>query len=198
MVDRRRIGFVGGSRGGELALLLASRYPQLHAVVAKSASSITWASFDPDDFGGPAWTERGGPVPYLVPRILPPPSVPFDWWGAALAEQLAAAQAAIPVERIKGPVLLVVGSDDRLWPSPEMAARVVFRLAVHHHPYPDRLVEYPGAGHAFTVPYSPVLQFTGAGLGGTPTVQAAASLDQWRATLRFLHHSLESRHGRST
>ncbi|MDQ3039641.1 MAG: hypothetical protein M3Q51_09075, partial [Pseudomonadota bacterium] len=33
-VDGRCIGVIGGSRGGELALLLASHYPDIHAVVA--------------------------------------------------------------------------------------------------------------------------------------------------------------------
>jgi hypothetical protein len=67
-----------------------------------------------------------------------------------------------------------------------LSNRILSRSAVLGHPYPDRLLEYPGAGHGFAIPYSPILAFTGDGLGGTPAVQAAASLDQWRVTLRFL------------
>ncbi len=190
-VNPRRLAFLGASRGGELALLLASRYPQLRAVVAKSPSSVAWSSIDLDNFGGPAWTEHGTAVPYLVPKILPPPAIPFDWWGAALDEPSAAA-AAIPVERINGPIMLIVGSDDRLWPSPRMATQITDRLAAFGHPYRDRLLEYAGAGHAFTVPYSPVTGFVNPGLGGTAVVQAAASQDQWRATLHFLRHQLRA------
>ena len=53
----------------------------------------------------------------------------------------------IPAERINGPVLLLEGRDDQLWPSPQMAAMVVSRLHALHHPYFDRNVIYNNTGH---------------------------------------------------
>src|SRR5436190_8911503 len=45
-VDPRRIGVLGGSKGAEMALLLASRDRRLKAVVAAAPSSVVWAGVD--------------------------------------------------------------------------------------------------------------------------------------------------------
>ena len=50
--------------------------------------------------------------------------------------------ATIPVERIDGPVLLISGGDDAMWPSALMAGKVAARLAAHHHPYPVENLVY--------------------------------------------------------
>jgi hypothetical protein len=59
-----RIGVVGASRGGELAMLAASVFPQIRAVVGYTPSGVIWSGIgkSPD---APAWTYRGRAFPYL-------------------------------------------------------------------------------------------------------------------------------------
>src|SRR5262249_15270768 len=103
-------------------------------------------------------------------------------------------RAAIPVERIDGPVLLISGQDDQLWPSSVFADMVVERLAKHRHPYPYRHLSYEGAGHGIGFPYAPTTvtasrhPVRGVLLrsGGDPKATAHAQVDSWRQVQQFL------------
>src|SRR5690606_20354069 len=66
-IDGERIAVGGGSRGGELSLLLGATFPQLKAVVANVPSGLAWGGFSPDpaDANKPAWTFRGKPVAFM-------------------------------------------------------------------------------------------------------------------------------------
>ena len=66
-VDARRIGIEGGSKGAELALLVASRDPRIHAVVVVAPSAYVWfglafASGAPQTS---SWSTGGAPVAYV-------------------------------------------------------------------------------------------------------------------------------------
>ena len=62
----------------------------------------------------------------------------------AIAEADAHPDTAIPAEKIRGPVLLISGSDDHIWPSQRFADRIVARLQgagfrhTQRHPAVDR------------------------------------------------------------
>ncbi len=58
-VDATRWGLAGGSRGGELALLLSARYPDAQVVIADVPSGYVWGGLG----SGAAWTREGSPVP---------------------------------------------------------------------------------------------------------------------------------------
>ncbi len=195
-VDRHRLGVVGASRGGELALLLGTRYPQLKAVVARAPSSVVWSGIP--NFTKAAWTAHERPVPFLIPKFGQGPTG-FDWYLNALVDPSADPHATIPVERINGPVLLIDGADDQLWPSPQMAARVMERLRRRGHPYHDEQLSYPNTGHVIQFPFEPTTTFvSGPGIGGTPKGAADASRSHWPKLLTFLdrslrRHRLESR-----
>ena len=103
-------------------------------------------------------------------------------------------RAAIPVERINGPVFMVSGRDDQVWPSFELAEIARRRLEEHNHPWPFEHISYPDAGHGMVAPYAPttataivhpVNRRTYA-LGGTPQGQIEANVAYWRRTLDFL------------
>jgi dienelactone hydrolase len=189
-VDPDRIGVRGGSRGGELALLLGTRFPQLRAVVAAAPSSVVWSGTSMTDLTAvfrPAWTDNGQPVPFLIPDIASLFTAgPFQSYLTALHAP-AAASAAIPVEDINGPVLLMNGADDQLWPSPEMSEQVLARLRANHHPFPDELISFPGTGHVITLPGLPTTTDTA---GGDPADSARAARAAWAWTLRFLDENL--------
>ncbi|WP_186526145.1 acyl-CoA thioester hydrolase/BAAT C-terminal domain-containing protein [Leekyejoonella antrihumi] len=54
----------------------------------------------------------------------------------------------IPVEKIHGPLLLVCGTMDRIWPSCGFTAAIQARLRAHHFRYPVTALTVPNAGHA--------------------------------------------------
>jgi len=199
----------GASRGGELALLLAAMIPEIKAVVAHVPSGVLHGPFAPHEPpDAPAcWTYRGSPLPYLQENNTADDPTSVDYRTAPVAEspryllQLrdlkAVERATIPVERTQGPILLVSGRDDQIWPSSILAEIATRRLQQHHHPYPFRHLSYEGAGHAIRIPYGPTTEiefthpngvhYTG---GGTPRANAEAAADAWRRAFTFLEEAI--------
>jgi fermentation-respiration switch protein FrsA (DUF1100 family) len=66
-IRHNSIAVMGGSRGGELALLLGATFPEIHAVVSVSGSGVLWGGLGTNsDTGGlPAWTYQGKPLPSM-------------------------------------------------------------------------------------------------------------------------------------
>jgi dienelactone hydrolase len=105
----------------------------------------------------------------------------------------ALAAAEIPVERIAGPVLLLSGTDDRLWPSRELSDAALRRLESRGHPHAHEHLSFPGAGHFFFgPPYGgpfPTALESGFGVfagGGTPEANATAAAASWPRVLDTL------------
>lgn len=159
LAGAEQIGVMGSSKGAELALLLASYRPDLvGSVVAVAPSCVSWYGLDqtdPTSMRRPSWTWRGQPVPFLPYRQHVAPS----WSDAGLRldmcyEFTAYADteidtARIPVEQATGPILLISGDDDHMWPSAAMADQLVDRLAANDRGAQVTSVVYAGAGHAF-------------------------------------------------
>lgn len=210
-VDSTRLAVYGTSRGGELALILGATYPQLRAVVANLPSHVAWPGMLVDSLYTPAWTLHGKPLPYMNTPALPgdvarhagcrdlrdcPNLLGIHNFLARLEDEKAQEQAAIPVERINGPVLLVAGKSDSIWPSAWMADQVAQRLRRHNFEHPVEHYAYENAGHSIGRPYASTrgvgarnrhpLSGTINVSGGTPEGTAVASEDAWRRTLDFL------------
>lgn len=198
-VDRNRIAVLGWSKGGELALLLSSYFPELKVVVAYVPSGIVWQSIR----GGrtSSWSYQGKPLPF-VPYGQ---SAEFNAQGpnqprrmallylAGLEDKESVSKATIAVEKINGPVLLISGKDDQLWPSPAMAEMVINRLRAYKHPYRYEHLSYEHAGHNIGLYYEPTTRSTGGGglaLGGTPEGNARAQAGSWPRVLQFLKEGL--------
>src|SRR5882762_33377 len=216
-----RDGFLaawGPSRGGELALLLGATFPDINAVSAWVPSGVLfWALglAEPGDTRPrAAWTFRGKPLPYLqenntsgdpLPVVEPERMVAFTpVYLSHLRDARAVERATIPVEKTRGPILLVSGTDDQMWPSTAMADIAMRRLEAHHHPYPFRHLKYEGAGHQILVPGGPrttrTLRLQVEGMsdrllsqGGTPKADAEAGVDAWRNLLEFLEAGIKGR-----
>ena len=204
------LGVVGRSRGGELALLLASMFPDITTVVGYVPSGIVHAGIAASPVAGAAprsaWTYRGKPLPFVPPAGdgRPPaaasPETPLElrpMFLKSLENRGAVEAAGIPVERISGPVLLISGEDDRLWPSPILAEIAATRLAAHKRPVTH--LRYPGAGHMIGPVGLPAtantilhpLRGRSMALGGTPAGNAAAAADSWPRVLQFLRAGLQ-------
>jgi dienelactone hydrolase len=204
-VDAERLAVGGASRGGELSLLLASRFPQFKAVVASVPSAVVYGGVGNDEsaYHQPAWTHGGEDVTFFTSRrgyaeeSAPEPGVPFaltPLFLRGLEEEEPVRAATIPVERINGPVLLISGRDDAMWPSTLYSDMVMARLVEHGHPYPNQHLAYDGAGHIIGQPWAPTTVFASAhpvtktlfAYGGTPKGSADARADAWPRILAFL------------
>lgn len=118
----------------------------------------------------------------------------------SLQDADAVARAAIPVEQIKGHVLLISGGDDQLWPSRQMGEAIISRLRAAGHPYEACHLTYDGAGHAVSIlrtdDYPTRIRHPITGLvydlGGSESVNRQASVSARAEALAFLGRHLET------
>jgi len=191
----RRAAIYGNSKGGEAALLTASLTETVAAVAAMVPSGVLL----PAHGNLPAWRDRSGGLPPQTHTLRAVPAESGDARVLRAAYSSAGSTdpdhpAAIPVERIGGPVLIAAASDDCVWPSSlALVASERLRRAARDHA--DKFVELRGAGHLVQPPYlptTPQLVPYGTGwmlLGGNPRANARAAVRAWRATLRLLRHA---------
>jgi dienelactone hydrolase len=194
-VDPNRIGLVGTSKGGEAALLVAATYKEVRAVVAGAPASVAWQGYNPANpfDAAPSWTLNGKAVDFVPYATDAPFTSVFDLYNRSLAKLDKHQNAVIAVERINGPVMLVCGEADALWPSCPMSDAVVSRLKAKGFRYPVQELKYPAAGHAaFGTPIpagNPALAMLQA-LGGDAAGNVAARADSWPKAMEFLDRSL--------
>jgi poly(3-hydroxybutyrate) depolymerase len=211
-VDPARIGIEGASKGGELALLAASRDPRIRATAAVVPSAYVWFGLA---FGiGPetsSWTAGGAPVAYIstdpaagaaIGRAFATGgSISYrDTYDASLAAAPAAVRerAAIPVERIAGPVICIAGGDDREWNSPAACQAVHDRRHAAGRDANDVVAVEPGAGHALSFSGKPAPASVPAGpativLGGSPEANGRGGADAFARIVAFFDRSLTGR-----
>jgi acetyl esterase/lipase len=183
-VDPSKLGLMGASRGGELALQMAALEPRLSAVAAFVPSPYRWG----DTAAGThsAWTLDGGELPYVPDCQACQPTVEMLGDGgvgyrsaSAALQALAAApvmavqDATIAFTSSTATFLLVGGSDDGVWPSCTFIADGWNMLADAGHTAAhagDTTLCAMGAGHIFGPPgwstvegyslYDPVAGYT--------------------------------------
>src|SRR5438874_3159111 len=138
-----RIVLMGESRGAELALMIGSLRPDVAGVIAYSPQELRWGAVGGGDA---AWTLRGIPLPYaegVYNRATPMSQFTDILDGPADVRDAA----AIDVEHIHGPVLLISSRADALSPSARMANDIEARLRAHGFSYRVENVQYEDASH---------------------------------------------------
>jgi dienelactone hydrolase len=210
VVEGDTVGVIGMSRGSELALLASALLDGVGPVVAFAPSGISWSGIGPaGPVDSPTWTFRGEPIPYARMAAAPveflrpptpdaPPLAMRPMFEAALADPRVWRDAEIAVEAAKGPILLVSGEDDAMWPATTMAAMIERRAADRAFGHRVVHLHYPDAGHtAGGVPGHPAETevrhpLTGGyyALGGTHAGNAAAREDSWPRVVSFLTDAL--------
>ena len=142
---------LGASKGAEAALLLGSRYAQVTAVVALSPSCVVWQGIPKERFklgkeDKSSWSYQGESLPFTP---YPPAIKKIDILllrlrsvhEEALQNSARVKEATIRVENCQGPIMLVSGKRDFLWPASSMSERIVSRLAdqkfAHHYEHID-------------------------------------------------------------
>jgi len=200
------VGVIGMSRGSELALLAGALLQPIGPVVVFAPSGVCWAGLGPHGpADAPAWRFGGDDVPCagVYPGGLPlpaaTPGAPIalrPYYEAFLADQAVIRAAEIPVEQVKGPILMVSGEADAMWPATEMAQLAQRRAAERGFPHQLTHLRYPDAGHLCGgVPGTPVatqirhpLTRQTYSLGGTPAANAHARADSWPRVLQILRN----------
>lgn len=160
----RKLVTYGVSRGSEAAQLAAIHYPQVRGVIAlvpANGSRCGIPVFDGTHFVscvGAAWTWHGKPVPW---------------------DYRAPSRKPFPDERINGPMFVVCGELDGIWPSCPMAEAIKTRAK------DVTLIECARCGHAIggLPPY-----FAGAAHldAGFPDAEARARAAYWPKLLAWL------------
>lgn len=209
-VDPNRIAIMGLSKGGELALLAASTYPQIHAVVADVPSPFAWEGIAQGP-GAPqsSWTLGGKPVAYVAYGAQMGQAFgsayadhkPLDLrpgYDASMQQNSAQIPAAMfHLENIHGPVMMLAAGDDQIWNSVAQSQLGMQYLHDHHHAYADVYLHYPGAGHIFLFasPQRPMIQAPLGQLtlllGGSAAANVQAAHDAWTRIDAFLNAALK-------
>ena len=111
----------------------------------------------------------------------------------ALRNEAAVAAAGVPVEEIEAPVLLISGTDDRLWPSTRLSEMAIGRLQARGHPFPHEHLRYEGAGHMIAPPgYEPNAAWANRfELGGSREADEFAIADSWPKVIAFLKEAID-------
>lgn len=195
----------GDSKGAELALLVAARDPLVRGVVAFAPSDCVFEGFSTTQgVQRASWTISGTPVPFADNPI--PPEVRSKIRADRAAKRpvsfreqyLALATPAVPkstiaVEKISGPLLLIAGADDQLWPSDVFARRIIEARKANGVKFADELLVFPAAGHEIDVPYMPTSDLAvfdegsfRLAVGGSASGYARADASMWPKVLAFL------------
>jgi pimeloyl-ACP methyl ester carboxylesterase len=197
--------------GGAFATLAEHSDLNPRGVIAIAPTSVVWQALG--ERGRPPktsmWSLAGKPLAWVpspaetvIPQVLrhavrdrfrrrpEPHALRFhDAYARGLADVAAVERAAIAVERIYCPLLLLSGKDDEMWPSSEMAAAILARRSRSD----DRHIEFPAAGHFLRPPVTPTTVPWDDNLvsGGTPEGNAQAQADGWNAIVQFLADHLD-------
>jgi dienelactone hydrolase len=215
-VDESKLGVIGISKGGELAVLLPAYFPKtFRAAVALAPSAYVWEGGvrDPNARGlasikpnRSSWSYRSKPLPFL-PKVITPETKlrieregsvdTIEFYKPALDEKAAVKAARIPVERIGAAMLVISSLADRMWPSSVQAEEV---CAVMRRNYGScEHLRYEEASHLIFEPWFPVTygvqparpgRWDKASIGGTAEGSAMAAADSWPKILDFFAHYL--------
>lgn len=154
-VNKDKIVLIGASRNAELALLIASTFPEIvSGVVAYSPSSVSWSNtvlpYNSNELK-PSWKYNGIDIPYVpMEKITANESDKIEmieYWKKGLSKEELVNHATIKTEKINGPILLFSGIDDKVWPSSLMADMIQENLKENNFKYSIQNIKYENAGH---------------------------------------------------
>lgn len=202
-VDATRIALHGTSKGAEFALIGGSEFSWIKAIVAPVPTDVVWEGWGNDVAPGTksSFSLNGKPLPFVPYVDFAQEFTGFQTGNEVkvrrpqdkgrAANPLAAVKARIPVEKFKGPLLIIGGQDDQVWASGMMAHNIAERRA--EHGLETVALIYPDAGHGLTGNgYQPTTQ-SNAGpmkMGGTPEGNGRAMGDAFPKTIAFLQRVL--------
>ncbi|HEY5589054.1 MAG TPA: acyl-CoA thioester hydrolase/BAAT C-terminal domain-containing protein [Candidatus Paceibacterota bacterium] len=196
-ITKDKICIYGRSKGGELALLSATKFHEIRAVIAHTPSVFINQGLNKDRKPSKcsSWTYEGKELPYLkisfsailkyiIKKLLKKPVKISDLYKHSLENNKKAENFMIPVEKINGPILLISAEDDAVWPSTIFCQKTIERL--NHYGFNNHYehFSYENAGHYITLPYQPIPTLQGN--GGDYKSNEIAAENSWGKTIAFL------------
>lgn len=151
------ITILGTSKGAEYALNLATKYPEISNLILIAPSAYNFAGLDFDHYGS-SWTWQGKELPYidlkdnsfikvfksiLLPALLKKPITYKAMYDAAIEKDKIRDQKRIPVQNTKANIILLVGEDDQMWDSANMAQ------IIRSQRKDVQIFSFKNAGHLF-------------------------------------------------
>lgn len=195
-VDVERFGLLGASKGSEMALIAASRYPWIDSVVAYTPTDVVWEGWGLEvveaEGTRSSFSFDGQPLAFMPYRgFVEGLLAGADADLRAIHENGRAdhpdreAAARIPVEAYPGALLVIAGARDAQW-NAVRAVEGIVRARAGAGLQTEALV-YPDAGHDLVGDGGPR---DAARSGGTPEANAAARQDIWPKVIAFLARTL--------
>ncbi len=201
-IDTNKIVILGVSKGGEAALLVASMRRDIKGAIAFVPSNVRWQGIPdgPSFTSKSSWTLNGNDLPYLKCSF----SFSFFWKFICKSKQIEMREifkpiitedkskidpALIEVEKINGPILLVAGKDDKVWPSYDMCQMMKNRLDSLKFEHQIECLNYDNAGHFIFGPdLMPTIdyKYQQVAVGGRDSENSAAQIDSWNKMIGFL------------
>lgn len=197
-----KVGLWGISKGAELALTAGSLLPELiNAVVAVAPMCTVCQGFSMERgisiASGSSWSFHGEEVPYTAYGLEKFPLGRVLWKSIRAREitmyelylplvQNPNPAAAIQVEKITGPVLLISSKMDIMWPSELAAKQIMKRLREHNFPYSYQHLSYDYGGHMFVPLELRMAKFFKGDRGKNKEQGRMARMDSLVKTLEFI------------
>jgi dienelactone hydrolase len=148
-INPEKIVLIGGSKGAELALLLASKYPNINGVVSIVGPNASFPALTVMATTS-SWVHQSEEVPFVP--------LPWSATGAIIKNDLrkaftimledstAVKKALIKVTEINGPILMISATQDEMWPSTEMSNSIMKQLEENNFKYDFKHIAIEG-GH---------------------------------------------------
>ncbi len=157
LINPKKLALIGGSKGAELALNLASRYPDISSVIALVPSHVSFPGIT-YTMAHSSWTFEGIEVPFvpaserIIPAVLTRDL--HTAFSMMLEDKEWVEKARIPVEKINGSLMIISAREDEMWPSLMMSEQLVEQLeqAQFAHHYKHIIAE---GGHASALNHFP-------------------------------------------
>lgn len=195
--NKEPITVLGASKGAEYALNLAGKYNRISNVILFAPSAYNFAGLDFNDYGS-SWTWKNKEMPFidikkssflaliknmLIPMLVKSPIKYKETYSSAVAQDLENYTKLIPVKDIKANILMIVGEEDQMWGSLEMAKTIQSqnKNAI--------IASYKNAGHIFAgngVLNTPDMRML---IGGTLEGNEKAGIDSNKIIDEFLQRN---------
>lgn len=196
--DVERFGLLGASKGSEFALIAASRYPWIDAVVAYTPTDVVWEGWGLETIEAEgtrsSFSFEGEALPFMpyrgfVEALLAPPGTAdlravHENGRADHPERESAAR--IRVEDFAGALIVIAGDRDAQWNSGDAARAIVASREAAG--LETTALIYPEAGHDLVGDGGPGESPRS---GGSREADAAARADAWPRVVAFMAEALQ-------
>jgi len=162
-VEDDKIAIYGRSKGGELALLAATLFPQITGVIANTPSSYVMEGLTSKGRNSKksSWRYEGKSFIYVrfrmsallgygLSRLFLHKGNLSDIY-KRLIKNREIDKAQIPVEKINGPVLLLSSEKDEIWPSTIFCRMIMERLEQQQFAHKYNHQSYQKCGHYLNI-----------------------------------------------